>query len=162
VILVTSGFIGILQRNWCRIGNYVYIYAYIVILDGLVVIMLVIGPKVCRSKPGRGLWIFKDDIKIRSTTSSERKWSRWPHIVRFYGKLKNLAEYESDVSSENFTATFRQICTDSLLGVCAGIFQRTLVDESDMIKTQIETQTDQKMAAAHGSLCTTPHRNSNQ
>jgi hypothetical protein len=33
----------------------------IVIIGVLVVIMLAIGPKVRGFKPGRGVWIFKDD-----------------------------------------------------------------------------------------------------
>jgi hypothetical protein len=58
---------------------YIYIYIYSlythththtepVVLDGLVVSVLAIGPKVCGLKPSRGRWTFKDD-KISSTPS---------------------------------------------------------------------------------------------
>jgi hypothetical protein len=40
----------------------------VAVLGGLVVSVLAIGPKVCGSKPGRKLWIFKGD-KISSTPS---------------------------------------------------------------------------------------------
>jgi hypothetical protein len=33
----------------------------IVILGGVMFIVLSIGPKVCRFKPGQGQWIFKGD-----------------------------------------------------------------------------------------------------
>jgi hypothetical protein len=39
--------------------------------------------------------------------------------------------------SAKFTAISRQVCPDSLLGVCAGICQRAVVDESGMIRNQI-------------------------
>jgi hypothetical protein len=41
----------------------------LVVLGGLVVIVLAIGPKVRGFKPGRGRWSLRT-IKIRSTTSS--------------------------------------------------------------------------------------------
>jgi hypothetical protein len=40
-----------------------------VILAGLLIIVLAIGPKVHRFKPGQGQWIFKGDKKIHSMTS---------------------------------------------------------------------------------------------
>jgi hypothetical protein len=53
--------------------------------------------------------------------------------------LKYPAEHERDISSAKFTAISRQVSPDSLLGVCACIFQKALVDASGMIRTQRET-----------------------
>jgi hypothetical protein len=50
------------------------------------------------------------------------------------------AEYERDISSAKFAAISRQVCPDSLLSVSAGIWQRDLVNESGMIKTQMGKQ----------------------
>jgi hypothetical protein len=46
-----------------------------------VVIVIAVGSKVYRFKPGRGVWIVRA-IKIRSTTSWGWKQSRWSHVVR--------------------------------------------------------------------------------
>jgi hypothetical protein len=57
------------------------------------IIVLAIGPKVHWFKPGRRRWIFKK-IKIRSTTSFGGAAKPSPLVVRFYGILKILAEYD--------------------------------------------------------------------
>jgi hypothetical protein len=51
--------------------------------------------------------------------------------------LKNPAEYEREISSAKFTATYHQVSPDLLLGVSAGICQTALVDESGIIRTQM-------------------------
>jgi hypothetical protein len=53
-------------------GNNRLVKIYAVTLNGLVVNVLAIVPKVRGFKPGRGRWIFNGD-KIRRTTSSEGK-----------------------------------------------------------------------------------------
>jgi hypothetical protein len=45
--------------------------------------------------------------------------------------LKNPAEYKIDISSAKFTANSLQLSPDSLLGVSAGICQRTLMDSQE-------------------------------
>jgi hypothetical protein len=42
--------------------------------------------------------------------------------------LKNPVEYERDISSTTFISTSRQVSTDLLVGVSAGIFQGALVE----------------------------------
>jgi hypothetical protein len=49
--------------------------------------------------------------------------------------LKNPAEYERNILSAKFTAIVRQVFHDLLLGVSAGVCQRALLDESEMIGT---------------------------
>jgi hypothetical protein len=44
----------------------------------------------------------------------------------------------------------------------AGICQRALVDEPGVIRMQMGSTVDQKMAAVHGTLCTVPPCNHNQ
>jgi hypothetical protein len=51
--------------------------------------------------------------------------------------LKKHTEYEINISSAKFMAIFRNVSPDSLLGVCADICQRALVDESEMKRTQV-------------------------
>jgi hypothetical protein len=66
-----------------------------------VVIVLVIGPNVSVFKPDRKLWIFKGS-KIPSATSFEGDVKPSLHVVRFYVKLKILAEYNRDTSFAKF------------------------------------------------------------
>jgi hypothetical protein len=53
--------------------------------------------------------------------------------------LKNPAEYERDISSSKFIAISRQVTPDSLLGVSAGVCQRSVVDKSGTIRTYMGT-----------------------
>jgi hypothetical protein len=53
--------------------------------------------------------------------------------------LKNPAEYERNILSAKFTAIVRQVFHDLPLGVSAGVCQRALVDESEMISTLMRT-----------------------
>jgi hypothetical protein len=55
--------------------------------------------------------------------------SHQAHVGRFYGMLKNLAEYKKDISHEKFTAISLQVSPDLPLGVSASICLRALVDE---------------------------------
>jgi hypothetical protein len=61
------------------------------------------------------------------------------HVIRFYGMLKIPVEYERDTSPTKFTAISRKVSFASLLGVCTGCCQRTLVVESEMITTRMGT-----------------------
>jgi hypothetical protein len=83
-------------------------------------------------------------------------------VVRFYGTLQNLAEYERDILSAKFIVITRLVSPDSLLGVSSGICQTDLVDESGTIRTQLVTCNRQKMVAMDGTLYTIPPRNSIQ
>jgi hypothetical protein len=66
-----------------------------------------------------------------------------------------------DASSAKFTVIFRQVSSDSLLSVSVGNCQRTLVYESGMIITQMETQDRSDMVAEQGASCAIPPSNSN-
>jgi hypothetical protein len=70
--------------------------------------MLATGPKARGFKPGWGQWTLRA-INIRSMTSFRQEVSLRFHVVRFYGILKNPAEYEKDISSAKFTAISRQV-----------------------------------------------------
>jgi hypothetical protein len=76
--------------------------------------------------------------------------------------LKNSAEYERDTSSAKFTAISSQVSPDSVLGVLAGTCQKALVDETEIIRTQMGTHNRSEMVAVHGTLYTIPPRTSNQ
>jgi hypothetical protein len=58
--------------------------------------------------------------------------------MSFYGTLKNPVKYETYFSSAKFTTICCQVFSEFLLGVYAGIYQRALVDESGMMRTQME------------------------
>jgi hypothetical protein len=86
----------------------------------------------------------KDDgclraINIRSTTSFGGEVSRRPH-VRCYSMLKNTTCMKEIPHRLHSRTSLAEILPTSLLGVSAGFCQRTVVDESGMIITQIETQ----------------------
>jgi hypothetical protein len=53
--------------------------------------------------------------------------------------LKNPAEYAIAISSGKFVAISRQVSPDWLIGVSTGTFQRTMMDESGMLGTQMGT-----------------------
>jgi hypothetical protein len=74
--------------------------------------------------------------------------------------LKKPTEYERDIPSKKFTIS-RQVSPNLLLGGSAGICQRTLVDESGVIKAQERTR-EQEMTVVHGTHCMIPLCNSNQ
>jgi hypothetical protein len=65
-----------------------------VVLGALVVIVLVIGFKVRSFRPSR---MDLRAMKIHSTTSFLRAVKLSAHVLRFYGMLKNPAEYEKDI-----------------------------------------------------------------
>jgi hypothetical protein len=73
--------------------------------------------------------------------------------------LQISAEYDRDISPAKLTDIYRQVFPASLLGISADIFHIALMDESGMIRTQMGTHNDQKVAAVHGTLCTIPPRN---
>jgi hypothetical protein len=73
--------------------------------------------------------------------------------------LKIPAEYGSYISQQNERTFLAKFLPASLLGVSNGIYQRALVDESEL---RWGSKIDQKMDAVHETLCTIPARNSNQ
>jgi hypothetical protein len=58
-----------------------------VVLGGVMVSVLAIGPKVCGFNPGRGRWIFKGD-KIRNAPSFRGKVKPLVPYRKMYGFLK--------------------------------------------------------------------------
>jgi hypothetical protein len=68
------------------------------------------------------------DFKGDKNLPSEGNLSLRPRIVRFYDMLKVPAEYDRDTSPAKLRDISRKVSVASLLGVCAGIFQRALVD----------------------------------
>jgi hypothetical protein len=79
--------------------------------------------------------------KISSTPSFVGGGSKavGPISEDFWGMLKNPAEYERHISSAKITAISSQVSLDLLLSISAGLCQRALLDESRMIRTQMET-----------------------
>jgi hypothetical protein len=75
--------------------------------------------------------------------------------------VKIPAEYDRSTSSAKFQDISRQPPA-SLLGVCDGICQTALVDESGKIRTEMGTHNEKNKSTIHGTLCTIPRRNSNQ
>jgi hypothetical protein len=53
-------------------------------------------------------------------------------------------------------ATSRQVSPTSLLGVSAGNYQRVLMDELEIIRTYMGTQSRSEMVAMHGTPCAIP------
>jgi hypothetical protein len=76
--------------------------------------------------------------------------------------MKNSAEYERDTSSAKFTSISSQGSPDSVLGIFAGTYQKALVDETEIIRTQMGTHNRSEMVAVHGTLYMIPPRTSNQ
>jgi hypothetical protein len=74
--------------------------------------------------------------------------------------LKNLTSTKKHTSQVKFIAISRQFSPASLLGVSAGNCLRVLVDESGMIRTQMETHNRSLMLAVHGTPRVIPRRNS--
>jgi hypothetical protein len=73
--------------------------------------------------------------------------------------LKITAEYDRDTTAAKFKNISRHLSVSLLRVYCN---QRVLVDESGIIRTQVENTVDHKMTAVHGTLCTIPPRNINQ
>jgi hypothetical protein len=119
-----------------NLGANLTFYA-IVILGGLVVIVLAIGPKVRRLKPGRGRWILRA-IKLWSTTSfgGEVKPSvQCCKILRYVKFSGGWQRYFSDKINGRFSPSFSVLpFLVSLL-----VFATVVVDESGMIRTQMGT-----------------------
>jgi hypothetical protein len=101
-------------------------------------------------------WILKAIKSVARLPS--QKWSCRPHLGMICGILKNPAEDERDTSSVKLKAIFRQVPHTSLLtvSISAGIFQRALVDESGMIRTQMGKSNRSEMVAVLGTHCAMP------
>jgi hypothetical protein len=72
--------------------------------------------------------------------------------------LNNPGEYERCTSSAKFSAFFDKFIPASLLDVSAAYWQRGLVDESGMIRTQVGTQNITKSGVVLGKPCAIPPR----
>jgi hypothetical protein len=86
-------------------------YVLLVALGGLVVVVVAMDRKFAGSDSAEGDRVLRA-IKIRSTTSFGGKYSRWAHVVRFYGILK-IPQYESDTCRQNsrtFLAKILLLC----------------------------------------------------
>jgi hypothetical protein len=68
---------------------------------------------------------------------------------------------EIDTSSAKFKDMSRQVSPASLLHASAGNYQTAVVDESEMIRTQMGKQNRSEMVAEHETPCTIPPRNTN-
>jgi len=75
--------------------------------------------------------------------------------------LKNPTCMKRDASSAKIHGHFLPSHPCSLLGGFADYCQRTLVDESEMIRSQMETHNRSEMVAMYGMLCVIPPRNHN-
>jgi hypothetical protein len=76
-------------------------------------------------------------------------------------RVKKPYRYERYTSYANFTAISRQVYPASLPDASAGYCQRALVDESRMIRTQMETHNRSEKVAVFGTPYAIPPRNSN-
>jgi hypothetical protein len=110
---------------------------------------LVLDSKFASSKPAEDDG-FLSAIKNRSKTAFGEEINSSTRAARFYGMLKIPAEYEIDISSAKFTDISRQVSLDSLVVVSAGTCQRSLLDESGMIITQIGTNNRLKWSRCMG------------
>jgi hypothetical protein len=141
-----------LQQHFCSL-LLLSVNTFTVILGGVIVIMLVIGPKVCGFKPGQEQWILRV-IKILSTTS-------------FGGEVKLCAPCRKFFSLKipwGMIGTDRQISVAISCPVSPHIAtrcllqpeQRTLVEELEMLRTQMGSTVYQKSHCYMGPLyCTT-------
>jgi hypothetical protein len=83
-----------------------------------VVSVIVIRPKVRGFKPSRGRRIVKGDENPFHDFFRRGSKAFSPHVIRFYGMLKETAEYEIDTSSINFMVISCPVSPDSPPGVC--------------------------------------------
>jgi hypothetical protein len=118
------------------------------------VIVLAIGLRVPGFQPGRGRWICKDN----KNPYHEGTLSRLPLVARFYGTLKIPAEYEREISLAKVTTIPRKVSSDSLLDVFAGYCHRDLVDELEIIRTEMGKHSKSEMVAVYGTLYAIPPR----
>jgi hypothetical protein len=75
--------------------------------------------------------------------------------------LKIPAKYEKNTASTKFTPVSRQISPALRPDVSAGYCQRTLVDKSVMIRTQMIKRNETEMVVVLGKPCVIPPRNIN-
>jgi hypothetical protein len=119
-------------------------------LSGLVINVLATEPKACGFSSDRGRRIFKGD-KFHNKTSFGGEVKPSPHIVRFYGMLKNPTHMKRDTSEAKFIAISGQISPSSLLDISAIYWQKALVDESGNIITHKGKHNISEMVAVYGS-----------
>jgi hypothetical protein len=116
------------------------------------IIVLAIGPKVYRLKPGQEQWIFKGDKNSIALLSFRWEAKQSAPCHKILQHVKDPLRYDSDTVRQNSAAIS---CLVSLCFAIRCLLQSvhsTLVNESGMIKTQMWSTVDLKMAAVHGML----------
>jgi hypothetical protein len=103
------------------IGYFSSVTSSAVVLGGIVVTMVATRLKVRGFKPGRGLWIFKDDT-IRSTTSFGGKIKQSVPCRKILRHVKDRCKYERDTCRPN-SRTFIAKSFTLLLGASGGYFR---------------------------------------
>jgi hypothetical protein len=118
-----------------------------------VVKVLAIGPKVHRFKPGQGQWIFKGDKNPLHGFLQRGSKAVGPKSYEFMACLRSL-QYERNTCRQNseLITMFLLLCYKVSVGYC----QRALVDDSEMIGTQMGKYNRSVMVAAYGTPCTIP------
>jgi hypothetical protein len=132
-----------------NMGNIVYINGLLIALGGLVVSVLAIWRKVRGLKPARGRCTLRVK-QIRSTTSFGGEVKPSVPCRMILRHVKESYECERYLVAK-FNSNFSQISPPSVLDVSAGNWQRALVDESGMIRTQIRMHNKSEMVAVQGS-----------
>jgi hypothetical protein len=67
-----------------------------------------LDPRFAASNPAEAMDILRA-IKCVARLPSSGKYSRRPHVVSFYGTLKNLAYYDRNTTSAEFKVISRQL-----------------------------------------------------
>jgi hypothetical protein len=86
-------------------------------------------------------------IKIRSTTSFGGVAKPSAPSRKILIRVKERYEYEKRYFVGKIHVHFRQVFTALTLGVSAGYYPRSLVDESGMIRLQMGTRSRSEMVA---------------
>jgi hypothetical protein len=160
VAVVIAGFVHIAGgENSVLYRSTLYLCLGRVVLGVLVVIVLPITPKVHGFKPGRGRWTVKDDKNPSYFRGEVKPSSLCRKILRHVKDPCGVwQKYFAGKINGCFSPSFFPA---SLLSVSADICKRALVNESRMIRTQMETHNRSEMPAVHGTLSTIPPHNSN-
>jgi hypothetical protein len=91
-------------------------YGHIVVLSGLVVSVLATGPKIHRFNPAKDNGFFKGNKNQEYDFLAGWGGEMSAHVIRFYGMLKILVEYDRNTLLVKFKDIFYQLPA-SLLGV---------------------------------------------
>jgi hypothetical protein len=149
--LVKTGTVHLLNTNYLRA------FAF----SCQLVIVLAIGRKVRGFRPGRGRWIFNSDKNPYSTPFVRGEVKPSAPCRKILWHVKEPAEYDRDTSLVKTTAVSRQMSHALLVAASADYYQRSLMDESGMIRTLMGTDSRSVMVAVHGTHYAIPSRNTN-